>query len=149
MENFRTEETAKTPLIEFDYSTGELLFKGKSIPENSAKLYENALNWVKEYAQNPNMLTNLRLNLEYFNTSSMMWIARMIKVLSSINKLGAILMIHLYYDIADFEELGSEEILDAISPMVDMTGTPTISVCIKIYGVGPEEEILNETMVLI
>ncbi|MDR2887441.1 MAG: DUF1987 domain-containing protein [Bacteroidales bacterium] len=149
MEKFRTEATAKTPLIELEHSTGELLFKGKSIPENSAKVYEGVLKWIKEYAQNPNMLTNFRLNLEYFNTSSMMWIARMIKVLSSMNKLGAIFMIHLYYDIADFEEMDSEEILDIISPMVDMAGTPTVSVCIKIYGTGTDGEILDETMVLI
>ena len=149
MENLKIDATAKTPQIEFDHLAGELVLTGKSIPENAAKLYENVLIWVKEYAEQPNKLTNFRLNLEYFNTSSMMWISRMVKVLSSMNKTDATLIIHFYYDIIEFETMDSEEITDAISPIIDMTGTPSINVGIKIYGIDSEGQILKETMVLI
>ena len=149
MENLIINATAKTPQVDFDYLTGELVFSGRSIPENAAKLYEEVLKWVKDYAEQPNQLTNFRLNLEYFNTPSMIWIARMIKTLSSMKKVDATLMIHLYYDILDFENMDSEEITDAISPIIDMTGTPTINVGIKIYGTDDDGQILKETMVLI
>jgi len=149
LENLIINATAKTPQVDFDYLTGELVFSGRSIPENAAKLYEEVLKWVKDYAEQPNQLTNFRLNLEYFNTPSMIWIARMIKTLSSMKKVDATLMIHLYYDILDFENMDSEEITDAISPIIDMTGTPTINVGIKIYGTDDDGQILKETMVLI
>ena len=149
MENLTISATAKTPQVDFNYLTGELVFSGRSIPENAAKLYEELLKWIKDYAEQPNQLTNFRLNLEYFNTPSMIWIARMIKTLSSMKKVDSTLMIHLYYDILDFETMDSEEITDAISPIIDMTGTPTINVGIKIYGTNDDGQVLKETMVLI
>ena len=150
MENLKIDATAKTPKIEFSHLTGELVFTGISIPENSAKLYEGVFNWVKDYVEQPNQLTNFRLNLEYFNTSSIMWIARMIKTLSSINKVDATLMIHLYYDIFEFETMDSEELADAIHPITNMViESPTISIGIKIYGINSDGEILKETMVFI
>ena len=150
MENLIIDATAKTPKIEFSHLTGELVFTGISIPENSAKLYEGVFKWVKDYVEQPNLLTNFRLNLEYFNTSSIMWIARMIKILSSINNVDATLMIHLYYDIFEFETMDSEELADAIHPITNMViESPTISIGIKIYGINSDGEILKETMVFI
>ena len=149
MENLVINATAKTPQIELNHLTGELVFTGKSIPENAAKLYEGVFNWVKDYTEQPNKLTNFRLNLEYFNTSSTMWIGRIIKVLSHITKPDATLMIHLYFDINDFESMDSEEITDAISPIIDMAGTPTVNVGIKIYGTDNDGQILKETIAFI
>ena len=149
MENLKINATKKTPQIEFDYSAGELSFSGRSIPENAVKLYEGVLQWVKDYAEQPMRLTNFRLNVDYFNTSSMMWIARMIKVLSSMKETDYTLMIHLYYDIHDLETMDADDVADAISPVIDLTGTPTINVGVKIYGIDDDGKILKETMVLI
>jgi len=149
LENLIINATAKTPQVDLNYLTGELVFSGRSIPENAAKLYEEVLKWIKDYAEQPNQLTNFRLNLEYFNTPSIIWIAKMIKTLSTMKEVDSTLMIHLYYDILDFEAMDSEDITDAISPIVDMTGTPTINVGIKIYGTDDDGQVLKETMVLI
>ena len=73
----------------------------------------------------------------------------MIKVLSSIKKPDATLIIHLYYDIVEFDAMDSEELTDSISPIIDMTGTPTVNVGIKLYGVDAEGQILKETIALI
>ena len=68
--NFSIDATTKTPQIDFNNFTGELILSGKSIPENAAKLYEPALEWINKYIINSKPVTNLRLNLEYFNTAS-------------------------------------------------------------------------------
>jgi len=150
LEDLNINATAKTPKIEFSSLTGELSFTGISIPENSAKLYEGVLKWVSDYVEQPNQLTNFRLNLEYFNTSSIMWIARMVKVLSSIKKIDATLIIHLYYDIHEFETMDSEELADAIYPITNMVvEEPTINIGIKIYGIDTEGKVLKETIVFI
>ena len=43
------EATQKTPNIDFNSITGELILSGKSIPENAALVYERVLKWVGAY----------------------------------------------------------------------------------------------------
>jgi hypothetical protein len=81
LSNYTVEQTPKTPQIDLNQLSGELILSGRSIPENAAKIYEPVLNWVKEYILNARPITNLRLNLEYFNTASMMWLSRIMAVL--------------------------------------------------------------------
>ncbi|MCX6254787.1 MAG: SiaC family regulatory phosphoprotein [Bacteroidia bacterium] len=143
------EPTVKTPQIDFNHLTGELILSGRSIPENAAELYENVLKWVLEYIKNPRHTTNLRFNLEYFNTASSIWLAKIIKGLCSIKDSEYTLMIHLYFNIEEFDNMEVEDLKDALSPIIDMIGTPTISIGIKIYGTDDKGEILKESMVLI
>ena len=144
-----TEPTVKSPQIDLNQLTGELILSGRSIPENAAELYEGILKWVNEYIKNPRHTTNLRLNLEYFNTSSSIWLAKIVKALCSIKDSEYTLMIHLYFNIEEYDSMQIEDLKDAISPIIDMIGTPTVSLGIKIYGSDDDGEILKESMVLI
>ncbi len=143
------EPTVKTPQIDLNHLTGELILSGRSIPENAAELYEGVLKWVKEYIKNPKPTTNLRFNLEYFNTASSIWLAKAVKALCSIKDSEYTLIIHLYFHIEEFDNMEVEDLKDALSPIIDMIGTPTISLGIKIYGTDDKGEILKESMVLI
>ncbi|MCX6325841.1 MAG: SiaC family regulatory phosphoprotein [Bacteroidia bacterium] len=143
------EPTATTPQIDLNQLTGELIFSGRSIPENAADLYENVLDWVLEYKKNPRNTTNLRFNLEYFNTASTIWLAKIIKALCSIKDSEYTLLIHLYFNIEEFDNMEAEDIKDVLSPIIDIISTPTISLGIKIYGTDKKGEILKESMVLI
>lgn len=143
------EPTAKTPQVDLNHLTGNLIFSGRSIPENAAELYENILKWVQEYIKNPRPTTNLRFNLEYFNTSSSIWLAKIVKVLCSIKDIEYTLMIHLYFNIEEYDNMEVEDLKDALSPIIDMIGTPTISLAIKIYGTDDKGEVLKESMVLL
>ena len=149
IKNLFIEPTAKTPQIDLNHLTGELIFSGKSIPENAAKLYENVLKWVQEYILNPRRTTNLRINLEYFNTSSHIWIAKIVRALCSMNEVENTVMIHLYFDIEDFENMDDEDHKDALHPIIDMVGSPVISVGIKVYGTDEKGTILKESIVFI
>lgn len=143
------EPTAKTPQIDLNNLTGELILSGRSIPENAAALYENVIVWIHEYIKTPRNTTNLRLNLEYFNTSSSIWLAKIVKSLCSIDNSEYTLIIHLYFNIEEFESMEVEDIKDNLSPLLDMIGTPTLSLGIKIYGTDDNGEILKESMVFI
>lgn len=143
------EATAKTPNIDFNSLTGELIFSGKSIPENPAKIYDNVLKWVHEYIKHPRQTTNLRLNIEYFNTASVIWVAKIVKVLCSMKDSENTLIIHLYFDIEEFDSMEIDDIKEALGPVIDMIGTPAISLGIKIYGTDDNGEILKESMVLV
>jgi hypothetical protein len=42
-----------------------------------------------------------------------------------------------------------DDVKEALSPVLDMVGTPTVSLGIKIYGTDDKGEILKESMVLV
>lgn len=149
LKNLFIEQTNKTPQIDLNHLTGELILSGRSIPENAADLYDKVLKWVVSYSGNPRHMTNLRLNLEYFNTASSIWLAKIVKVLCNIKESEYTLMIHLYFNIEEFDSMEVEDLKDALSPVIDMIGTPTVSLGIKIYGTDDNGEIIKESMVLI
>ena len=143
------EPGVKSPQIDLNQLTGELIFSGRSIPENAASLYERAYKWILEYVKKPRHTTNLRLNLEYFNTSSSIWLAKIVKALCSIKSSEYTLLIHLYFDIEEFDNMEVEDLKDALSPIIGMIGIPSLSLGIKIYGTDEKGEVLKESMVLI
>lgn len=149
LKNLFIDSTAKTPQIDLNYPSGELILSGKSIPEKPAALYDPVLNWVTEYIKNPRPTTNLRLNLEYFNTASAIWLAKIVQTLSSIRDSEYTLMIHLYFNIEDFENMETEDLKDELHPFIHSIGVPSVSLGIRIYGTGEKGEILRESMVLI
>ena len=143
------EPTAKTPQIDLNPITGELILSGRSIPENAAKTYENILSWVTEYAKSPKHITNLRFNLEYFNTSSSIWLAKIVRALCSINNDDFTLMIHLYFSIDEYDNMDVDDIKDELHPIIHMVGTPVINLLIKLYGTDEDGTIIKESMVLL
>jgi hypothetical protein len=149
IKNLFIEPSAKSPQIDLNHLTGELIFSGKSFPENAAKLYENVLKWVQNYSVNPKHTTNLRLHLEYFNTSSLIWIAKIVRALCSMKDTENTVMIHLYFDIEDFDNIEDDDHKSALGPIMDMVGSPKISVGIKIYGTDETGKILKESIVFI
>lgn len=149
LKNIFKESTEKTPQIDFNYLTGELILAGKSIPENATKIYEPLLTWVAEYVKNSKQTTNLRLNLEYFNTASMIWLAKIVSSLSKIENPESIVFIHLYFDIEDFDSMDIEDIKDALIPFDDIINNASVSIGIKLYGSDEKGVIIKESMVLI
>ena len=149
LKNIFIEGTVKTPQIDLNYLNGELIFSGRSIPENAAELYEDVLVWIQNYIKAPRKITNLRLNLEYFNTASSIWIAKFVRILSTIKEKEYTVIIHLYFGIEEFDNMDSDDIRDTLSPIVDILGSPTVSLGIKIYGTDTQGQILKESMVLI
>ena len=144
------ERTPKTPQIELNHLTGDLIFSGKSIPENAAKLYEPVLNWVEEYILNACSNTNLRINLDYYNTASSIWLTKILKALMKINKPDFVLIIHLYLPIEDFDEIYDfDDIKDAFIPVSYFDKTTVLSIGIKVYGTDNRGEIIKEKLVFI
>ncbi|HPM04054.1 MAG TPA: SiaC family regulatory phosphoprotein [Candidatus Cloacimonadota bacterium] len=149
LSNYTVEQTPKTPQIDLNQLSGELILSGRSIPENAAKIYEPVLNWVKEYILNARPITNLRLNLEYFNTASMMWLSRIMAVLKKINDPEFILYVHLYMPLEEYDDMNDiEDIRDALIPVRDILQDATPCVGIKLYGTN-NSEVIKDALVFI
>jgi hypothetical protein len=149
LNNILIEPTLKTPQVDFNQFTGELILSGKSIPENASETYDPLFNWTNEYVKAARPTTNLRLNLEYFNTASSIWLAKIVKCLSRIEVPEAVLFIHLYFGIEEYANMDIEDIKDTLSHIVDIINGSTISIGVKIYGTDEKGTIIKETMVLI
>ena len=143
------EPTFKTPQVDFNIHTGELILSGRSIPENATEFYEPLYEWINEYAGKSKPTTNLRLNLEYFNTASSIWLAKIVKSLSRIQNSDNVLFIHLYFNIEEFDSMETEDLRDALSPVIDIVNNSIISIGVKIYGTDDKGEIIKESLVLI
>ncbi len=150
MKELLIEQTPKTPLIDLNQLTGDLVFSGKSIPENAAKLYEPVVNWATEYILNAKPITNLRLKLEYYNSASSIWLTKLLKVLIRISQPDYTLIIHLYLPLEDYDEIDDfDDIKDTFMPISNIDNSTILSVGIKLYGVDDNGGIRKETLVFI
>ncbi|GAB4255321.1 MAG: DUF1987 domain-containing protein [Vicingaceae bacterium] len=114
MEQLKIEGTPKTPTIEFNPATGNLLIKGRSIPENSIEFYKPLVDSLEAYASNPQAKTNVSIQLEYFNTSSSKCILDVFKKLEAINAGNSEVIINWYYEEDDEDMLEAGEDYQAI-----------------------------------
>jgi len=87
MNAFLVEGTPKTPRIDFK-PDGSLEISGKSIPENSIEFYQPVYDWLDQYAQQPAKNTIIKIQLEYFNTSSSKCLLDVFRKLESLKKSG-------------------------------------------------------------
>jgi len=139
----------KTPFIELNLMTGNLIFSGKSVPENAAKVYEPALKWVMEYVNKALPTTNLRFDLEYFNTSSILWLTKILRALSRIEEPDHVLMIHLYVPEEEFDEISEfDDINDILFPVTDILRGAVPNIAIKLYGKDGKGEVTRYTLIL-
>ena len=97
-------DSIKTPSLSFGIS-GVFEIKGKSIPENSLEFYRPVFEWLDDYSQKPAPQTELKISLEYFNTSSSKCLLDIFRRLETINLSGmSEVKVSWYYE-ADDEDM--------------------------------------------
>jgi hypothetical protein len=69
MDNLLIEGTKKTPTVHLK-KDGQMLLKGRSIPEDPSKFFDIIYRWIEEYSHHPAPLTELNIDLEYFNSGT-------------------------------------------------------------------------------
>jgi hypothetical protein len=147
-QNIFIEAGHNTPEVNFNSSTGKLALTGKSIPENATRIFSPLIDWIREYVKNPQERTNLHLDLEYFNTASSIWFAKMYKELSMIDNHERLLIIHLYFNLEDYDEMDEPDLAEIISPVTDVLKTASVSIGVKIYGKDDSDTIIKERLIL-
>jgi hypothetical protein len=109
MEPISIAGTPKTPTVSFDAAKGKVEIKGRSIPENSIEFYKPLVDWLEQYLSTPAALTEVNIQLEYFNTSSSKCILDVFKKLEAIYKSGNEVIIHWHYEEDDEDMLEAGE----------------------------------------
>ncbi len=111
MDNLTIDGSAKTPTVEFE-GVGKLLIKGRSIPENSIEFYKPVIDWIGAYGSAPKDITEVNVQLEYFNTSSSKCILDVFKKLETLS--GTEVKVNWYYEEDDEDMLEAGEDYQAI-----------------------------------
>jgi hypothetical protein len=96
--------TKKTPHIILE--PGRVLISGRSISESPGEFYRPIHEWMTNYAQESERVTNIQLGFEFINTTSIKWVYAILKELNKIADLAQRVKITWYY------EAGDEDMLD-------------------------------------
>ena len=105
LENLIIEGTPKTPFIFFDVQSGLMEISGKSIPENSLGFYQLVYSWIENYGAQPASKTQIKIQLEYFNTSSSKCLLDIFRKLEAIKKAAKSDIEVLWHYEADDEDM--------------------------------------------
>lgn len=110
MEKLYIKETNETPEVNFDPVRGHMEMFGQSFPEDISKFSEDVINWMEEYANNPNKETVFEFKLSYFNTASAKMIFDVLNALETISKNGYHVVVRWHYseDDEDMKNAGEE-----------------------------------------
>jgi hypothetical protein len=109
MEKFEIEGTLKTPKIILDGDDGTLLIEGRSNPENAREFFQPVIDWLDEYLKNPAEKTNLRVNLEHFNTSSSKYLMEILRKIRYLADNDHLFNVTWMYEEDDLEMLDTAE----------------------------------------
>ena len=126
METIKIQGTEDTPKIILDAENEIMEISGRSLPEDVSAFYEPVLNWLNEYAENPNKKTIFNFKLTYFNTASSKLLLDILMKLEEMHENGNDILIRWHYpeDDEDMEEAGEEyaDIVDVPFEQVGYSG---------------------------
>jgi hypothetical protein len=110
METIKIQGTEDTPKIILDAENEVMEISGRSLPEDVSAFYEPVLNWLNEYAENPNKKTIFNFKLTYFNTASSKLLLDILMKLEEMHENNNDVLIRWHYpeDDEDMEEAGEE-----------------------------------------
>jgi hypothetical protein len=110
METIKIQGTEDTPKIILDAENEVMEISGRSLPEDVTAFYEPVLNWLNEYAENPNKKTIFNFKLTYFNTASSKLLLDILMKLEEMHENNNDVLIRWHYpeDDEDMEEAGEE-----------------------------------------
>ena len=110
MDVLKIKPTIKSLEVSLDAETGKLLFSGRSYPENSVGFFKPIIEWLKNYALHPAVLTECIFKIEYFNSASRKSVVEVFKVIESIYKSSHTVKIIWEFETGDdsMKETGEE-----------------------------------------
>ena len=96
------------PSVILDKENGIFEIKGISLPDNGKEFYQPVLDFIDEYARDPNKITLFVFNLKYFNISSSKMILFMLYKLKELYDAGNAVVVIWSFDDDDIREAGED-----------------------------------------
>jgi len=103
MDTLLFDRTEKTPYISLEEGLFE--FSGRSIVEDSQKIFKPVVERIKTYQPSATSKTVVNFNFDYLNTSSSKCVYDILKVLDDLYSKGHEIIINWYYEEGDNDML--------------------------------------------
>ena len=100
VKHIKIEATENSPKIILDATKGLIHISGDSYPENTFEFYEMVLEWLQNYFNSPLETTTVKLNLSYFNSSTVQILFEIFDIFQE-NREKTTFVIEWYYDKED------------------------------------------------
>lgn len=110
MENITIEATKKS--LEVECSPGYFKLSGNSILSDPRKFFQPIVEWVEEYVQAPEDLTNIDLKLEYVDTASVQSVFDIMRMFKPLQDKDKVVAVNFYFEFDDPELLELGEIME-------------------------------------
>ncbi len=117
MKAYNVEATDFSPKVVLDPENNIFEISGISRPENANDFYEPIVQWLNIYIQNPNEVTRVKFNFDYFNTSSLKYFLMILSKFREITDSNAELEIIWYYDKVDESMFEAGKSLEELSEL--------------------------------
>lgn len=117
MKAYTVDATDFSPRVVLDPENNIFEISGISRPENASDFYEPIVQWLEEYIQNPNEMTEVKFNFDYFNTSSLKYFLMILSKFKEITETDSELKIDWYYDKEDESMLEAGKSLEELSEL--------------------------------
>lgn len=115
MEPLRVTETNDSPEVNLEKDRGRFEFIGKSMPEDPKVFYTPIIEWITEYAKDPNATTEFCFKLDYFNTASSKKLLDIVMLLKDIHRQKKTVIVKWYYHFNDEDMFETGETFSEIS----------------------------------
>jgi len=86
MQKYELKQSSKSPKVVLDHESGEMFLGGRSIPDNALDLFGPMLDWAAKYVENPQKITKIVFNFEYYNTASSKSILEFLLIMNELQK---------------------------------------------------------------
>jgi len=100
--------TSRTPTVLCDRSKGVIEIRGRSMPENSHEFYRPIEKWIDAYVKEPHPVTQLFIELQYFNTSSSQCLVAIFKKMEHLHESSEGVTINWVYEDDDMLMAGQD-----------------------------------------
>lgn len=97
------DQTGKTPFVKFDQNQGVLEITGYSLPGNAQDFYAELFKLVDEYLKKPQPKTEIKIHVEYFNTSSSKILLQLFIKFEILSSVGKEVLFTWFYDEDDID----------------------------------------------
>ena len=103
-------ETAQTPFIKMESESGDMVIRGRSIPDDADAFWMPVLSWFESYRLDPSASTVFKIDLDYFNISSSKRILFLLYKLNEMVEQGLNVRVEWFYRESDEDmfEVGND-----------------------------------------
>jgi len=118
------EETEDTPKVHLDKEKGIFEISKKSLPEDAISFYKPVFEWINEYIDNPNPITNFVFFFEYFSTSTAKQLSKLMILLEKLRDFSEVHILWQFFEGDVDMEMAGKRYIQLIDLHIEIEAVP-------------------------